>query len=148
MKIISLTGTQDIVGGSNHFSMVVEASGEAYSIPIGFDTYQLLNELAVVSREEPPISHPIETAPVFSPPDVGATPLDWENPTDQQATPIDQLAKIGLFEPRNVLDAVQSQEYSDADELMAVLEDTSDDDDEDDPGEMNIDDGVSQYQGD
>lgn len=149
MRITSLTGTQNIDGGENNFSMVVEAAGEAYNIPISFDTYQLLNELAVVAREQA-VPHQEVEQPVFSPPVSEPPALEWEEQPEQpdHSPALDQLAKIGLFEPSNVLDAVQAADDPDVDELMGVLEDTSDEDEEDDPGEMSIDDSVGQYPGD
>lgn len=149
MRIVSLLGTQDIEGGESHFSMVVDAGGESYDIPIGFDTYQLLNELAVVLREQSstPTQPRVQEQQVFAPP----TP-EWEDPNepepDLDENPAERLQKIGLFEPQSVIDAVQSQVISSENELFAVLEDTSEEDEEGDPGEMNIDDGVGQYPGD
>ena len=131
--------------------MIVQANGEAYNIPINFDTYQLLNELAAVAREgAPALSAPMPTTvgePVFEPP---AMNIEGGNPKVEippgKANPLEQLAKVGLFEPQNVLDVINVPKPDSAvDDLMGVFEDTSEEDEEDDPGELN--DGVEQYTG-
>jgi len=157
MKIVSLKGTRDIVGGESHFDMAIDALGETYNIPISEDTYLLLNELAILVRDQLATN---DNAPVELPRTVEAPPgqagdkepvLEWGGdirvqpgsiPSDHQDA-LEQFAKIGLFEPGSVLDSVldiHKQEATEG-ELMGTIND-----EEEDPGELS--DGVDQYAGD